>query len=80
MAEATQVKPLSGAQLLGRPPALPTNIRLGWKGLPGTNALAYYKNLLITASKSFIRFAPEGGTESAGKHTESFLDIFLANY
>jgi hypothetical protein len=20
------------------------NIRLGWKGLPGTNALAYYKN------------------------------------
>ncbi len=21
-----------------------TNIRLGWKGLPGTNTLAYYKN------------------------------------
>jgi len=25
-------------------PALPTNIRLGWKGLPGTNVLAYYEN------------------------------------
>jgi hypothetical protein len=26
-------------------PALLTNIRLGWKGLPGTNTLAYYKHL-----------------------------------
>jgi hypothetical protein len=24
---------------------LPTNIRQGWKDLPGTNALAYYENL-----------------------------------
>ncbi len=24
-------------------PASPTNIRLGWKGLPGPNALAYYE-------------------------------------
>ena len=24
--------------------ALPANIRLGWKGLPGTNTLAHYKN------------------------------------
>ncbi len=23
--------------------ALPANIRLGWKGLPGTNTLAYYE-------------------------------------
>ncbi len=23
-----------------------TNIRLGWKGLPGTNTLAYYENAL----------------------------------
>jgi len=26
-------------------PALSVNIRLGWKGLPGTNALAYYEIL-----------------------------------
>jgi hypothetical protein len=26
-------------------PALPTNIRLGWKGLPGTNTLSYSENL-----------------------------------
>jgi hypothetical protein len=29
-------------------PALPAIIRLGWKGLPGTNTLAYYKNPKIT--------------------------------
>jgi hypothetical protein len=34
---------LSSAKLLGRLLALPTNIRLGWKGVPGTNALAYYE-------------------------------------
>jgi hypothetical protein len=25
-------------------PALPANIRLGWKGLPGTNTLVYCEN------------------------------------
>jgi hypothetical protein len=34
---------LSGALHMGRLRALPENIRLGWKGLPGTNALAYYE-------------------------------------
>ncbi len=38
--------------------ALPTNIRLGLKGLPGMNTLAYYGNLLITAVKSFVVHAP----------------------
>jgi len=37
----------------------PANIRLGWKGLPGSNTLAYYENLLITAVKRFIVQAPE---------------------
>jgi hypothetical protein len=39
-------------------PALPINIRLGWRGLPETNALAYYENPYITAVKSFIVQAP----------------------
>jgi len=30
--------------LLGQAAALPANIRLGWKGLPGTNAQAYEKS------------------------------------
>jgi hypothetical protein len=30
---------------LGYPLASPTNKRLGWKGLLGTNTLAYYENL-----------------------------------
>ncbi len=38
--------------------ALPTNIRLGWKGFPGRNTLVYYKNPLITSVKSFIVQAP----------------------
>jgi hypothetical protein len=39
------VKDLSGAPLLGRLLALHANIRLSWKGLPGTNALAYYEKV-----------------------------------
>ena len=44
---------LSDAPLKGRLLASPTNIRLGWKGLLGTNTLAYDKNTYITAVKSF---------------------------
>ncbi len=43
---------------LGWAPCLNTNIRLGWKGLPGTNTLAYYENSSITAVKGFITLAP----------------------
>jgi hypothetical protein len=38
-------------------PALPANISLGWKGLPGANALAYYENSSLTGVKSFITLA-----------------------
>jgi hypothetical protein len=34
------LKNLSNGLLL----AFPTNNRLGWKGLPGVNTLAYYEN------------------------------------
>jgi hypothetical protein len=37
--------------------ALSTSIRLGGKGLPGINAQAYYKKLLITVVKSFKTLA-----------------------
>jgi len=40
----TQVNHLSGALLKVRLLALTTNIRLGWKGLPGAYTLAYYEN------------------------------------
>ncbi len=39
--EPTRVKQLPGVLLLVRLRALPTNIRLGWKSLSGTNTLAY---------------------------------------
>jgi hypothetical protein len=40
---------LLGAPLKGRFLASPTNIRLGWKGLPSTNTPGYYKYSIITA-------------------------------
>jgi len=39
-----RVEHLSGDSL-GQALAFPTNIRLGWRGLPWKNTLAYYKNL-----------------------------------
>jgi len=39
-------------------PALPPNMRLGYKGLPGTNTLTYYENPYITDIKSFITLGP----------------------
>ncbi len=49
---------VSGAPLWGRLLTLPTNTRLGWKVLPGTNTLAYYGNPQITAVISFKIQAP----------------------
>ena len=40
------------------PLALPTNIILRWKGLQGTNTIAYYKYSLNTDIKSFITLDP----------------------
>ncbi len=52
---------------------LPTNIRLCWKCLPGTNTLAYYKRSQITFVKRFITFVPENGhtAEPADKSVAS---------
>ncbi len=41
--EPTRVKHLLGVPLFGRLMNLPTNIRLGREGLPGTNTQAYYE-------------------------------------
>ncbi len=43
-----------GAPLLGRLLSLPTNIRLGWKGLSKTSTLADYKHSSITDAKSYM--------------------------
>ncbi len=36
----------------------PEKIRVGWKGLPGTNALAYYEKPLHSAVKKFYNIGP----------------------
>jgi hypothetical protein len=33
---------------------LPANTRLGWKGLPGTNTLAYYKNQSVNYGRKVL--------------------------
>jgi hypothetical protein len=38
--------------------ALLTNIRQGWRGLPGTNTLAYYKHSYYMAVKIYIALEP----------------------
>jgi hypothetical protein len=52
------VRSLTGAPLKGMPLTLPTNIRLGWKGLSRTKTFAYYGKALLTAAKSFLTLAP----------------------
>ncbi len=54
MPELFHEKNLSGAPLSVRLLGLPTNNKLGWKSLPGTNTLAYYEKAQLTAGKSFI--------------------------
>ncbi len=54
------MKHLSGAPLKGRPLALPANIRLGWKSLPGTNTLAYYENQINYGRNKFYSAGPCG--------------------
>ncbi len=56
--EPSWLKHLSSALLYDRLLALPTNIRLGWKGLTGTKTLAHYEKSQRTAVKSFITLAP----------------------
>jgi hypothetical protein len=33
-------------------------VRLGWKSMPGTNTLAFYKNFINYQQKSFVIFGP----------------------
>ncbi len=40
--------------LLFRLLALPAKVRLDWKGLPGTNTLAYLASMLEMKTKSFM--------------------------
>jgi hypothetical protein len=57
------LKHLSGAPLWVRLLALPTNIRLDWKGLPGTNTLAYYKKIITYVRKKFYNIGSSEKTQ-----------------
>jgi hypothetical protein len=44
---------LKGAST-GSAPTLLANMGLGWKGLPGTNTLAYYKKIVNNERKNIL--------------------------
>jgi hypothetical protein len=50
---ATDRRHISGSSLLGKLLALVENIRPGWKGLPYTNALAYFAPRSMSNKKVF---------------------------
>ncbi len=52
--------------------SLPTNISIGWEGLPGTNTLAYYEHSQIRTLKSFLTL----GSANIEKCTNNFLHHF----
>jgi hypothetical protein len=43
---------------MGQAPVLPTNVILSWKGLPGTNALAYYEKFVNYGRKKYCGPCP----------------------
>ncbi len=62
--------------------ALPTNIRLGWKGLPGINALAYigWCHIFILSPWADDLLYDQGNLQLKGKgliHLASLLRWFL---
>jgi hypothetical protein len=55
--KARSLEHLKGASLR-KAMGLLENIRLGWKLLPRTNTIAYYKHSKISEVKSFITLGP----------------------
>ncbi len=81
----TRVKHLSGTPLQDGLLALPASIRLGWKSLPRTNTLAYYK-ICELRIKKFHNIGPYGvndalrvtnsdGSSIIGPRSQNFLAL-----
>ncbi len=64
------MKNISCVPHMGRLLDLPTNVRLGWESLPGTNTLAYYEHSKFKTVKSSITSGP--GRESLIKGNDQY--------
>ncbi len=64
-----------GAPLQGEVLGLPTNIRLGWKGLKGKNTLAYCEHSKFTNLKSFMTFGSGSINCLCSKPGSNYLTI-----
>jgi hypothetical protein len=68
------VEHLKGSSI-GQAPVLPTNVRLGWKRLPGTNALAYYKKFVDYGSKKYCGPGPGGHKTNENINKPLFMPL-----
>jgi hypothetical protein len=74
---------------VGQALELLTNIRPSWKGLPGTDTLAYDEHFKITSVKSFITLDPvevrgirrngDGGRDRRRRFGGNFTAFFSAD-
>ncbi len=56
--EPTQLEHLSVAYFLGKLLVFPANVRLDWKVIASTNALAYLASATVMKEKCFITLTP----------------------
>jgi hypothetical protein len=72
-----RIKHLLGVPLKGKLLALPTNIRVSWKGLPGTNGPAYYKNSKLRTEKVLWHWAQNDTFIPCVTNIKNFASAFL---
>ncbi len=63
--EPAHVKHLAGAPIQGKPMDLPTNIRLGWKGLQGQKRSSLLQKFITYGRKMFMKSTPGGRTSAS---------------
>jgi hypothetical protein len=69
---------LSGAPLQSRPLTLPTNNRLGWRGLPVTNTVDYFKKSVNYNCKKFYNIDTRMRSSDPDAATTSLVKVRLS--
>ncbi len=71
-----QLSLMLGAPLKVRFLASLSNIRLGWIGLPGTNAIAHFQHSCIYIQKKFYKFGPRAPKKKVEKNSTKMVNKF----
>jgi hypothetical protein len=73
------VEHLKGSSI-GQAPVLPTNVRLGWKRLPGTSALAYYEKFVNYCRKKYCGPGPGGHKTNENINKPLFMPLWRRKF